>query len=402
MKRLISARRILLLTLTALCFLGPLDLLACTTVVISGRFTKSGRPMLWKIRDTEEYANHIRRMQSPLGYYIGLMNDSDTLGIHVWGGHNSRGFGIMNSASFNVNKGDTAQLIDQEGILMKKALAECRNLRDFEMLLDTLPRPMGIAGHFGVIDAEGGAAFYEVNNHTWQKFDVASDPRGYVIRTNYSHTGDAGEGLGYVRYSCATKLFEKLKQGEIDVLQLGSLLSRSMLHGLLDIDYRQLAETDALPSKTGFINSDDLITRYGTSSMILIEGVRPTEDPLHATSWVQIGNPYLSPLVPIWTWQAIPEALSMPQPEGDQTLGQLAMALKRRLYPITTVEEQRYLYMPLIYRPDGKGISQELEALERQCVPLIQSTTNRSELQRLQSVLISISRDVLSRALSIP
>lgn len=383
-----------------LCCLSSIELLACTTAVLSGRFTKSGKPMLWKIRDTEEYANHIRRMQSPLGYYVGLMNDSDTLGVHVWGGHNSHGFGIMNSASFNVNKGDTAQLVDQEGILMKKALAECRNLRDFETLLDTLPRPMGIAGHFGVIDAEGGAAFYEVNNYTWQKFDANNDPRGYVIRTNYSHTGDAGEGLGYVRYSCATRLFEHIKQGEIDVLQLGSLLSRSMRHGLLELDYRQLAESDALPSKTGFINSDDLITRYGTSSMILIEGVRPTSAPQNTTSWIQIGNPYLSPLVPVWAWQEVPEALAKPHSKESKTIAQLAMALKKLLYPISTAEEQRYLYMPLIYRPDGKGVSQELESLEREYVPLIQATTNRIELQRLQATLITASKEILSRNLS--
>lgn len=364
------------------------EALACTTAVISGRFTKSGRPMLWKIRDTEEYDNHMRRFESPLGYYVGLVNDSDTLGLQVWGGHNSHGFAIMNSASFNVNKGYKDDFSDQEGILMKRALAECRSLSDFEKLLDSLPRPMGLAAHFGVIDAEGGAAFYEVNNETWTKFDANEATEGYVLRTNYSFTGEENEGYGYVRFSCAANLFAPLEPKELTVQMLGSQMSRSMYHGLLGIDYRQLAEQGKLPSKSGYIDSDDLITRYGTSSMILVEGVAKGQDPELTTSWVQIGNPYLSPLVPVWTTHEIPAELQRSQ-EGVTTIASVAKQLKReKLYPIQTIEETRYLYMPLIYRPDGTGLSQRLEALEAEYIPMLQGTNNTTlQHQYIQQAL---------------
>lgn len=375
--------------------IGLGDLGACTTAVISGRFTKSGRPMIWKLRDTEEYANHMRRFESKLGYYVGLMNDSDPKGEYIWGGHNSHGFAIMNSASFNVNKNDTTDIVDQEGAFMKKALAECRNLKEFEALLDSTPRPMGLASHFGVLDAEGGAAFYEVNNYTWQKFDANEDPRGYVIRTNYSYTGDEDEGLGYVRHSCASYLFSPLDMGSLTLTELGARLSRSMYHGLLEIDYRTLAEADALPSKNGFIDSDDLITRYGTSSMILVEGVAKGENPDLTTSWVQIGNPYLSPLIPVWTWQDVPTELALPK-EGatEKTMAQLAMELKKKLYPIKTVEETRYLYMPLIYRKDGKGLSQNLEALESKYLPLVEKEKDHKQLQKLQMQMITQGMEI--------
>lgn len=65
--------------------------------------------------------------------------------------------------------------MDREGELMYKALLECKNLSDFETFLDNYPRPVGVEANFGVIDAEGGAAYYEVNNTRWVKVD-ANDP----------------------------------------------------------------------------------------------------------------------------------------------------------------------------------------------------------------------------------
>lgn len=388
MKRLFAP----LAGLMLLFLMGGFSASACTTAVISGKFTRSGRPMIWKIRDTEAFANHIQRIESPLGFYVGLVNDNDPNGEAIWGGHNSHGFAIMNSASFNVNANDSADLKDQEGIIMKRALAECKTLGDFEKLLRSLPKPMGLAAHFGVIDAEGGAAFYEVNNYTWTKFDANETPEGYVLRTNYSMTGTKNVGYGYVRFQTASGLFGGLPKGEMTPLVLGSEFSRSMRHSLLNVDYRALAERDRLPGKSDYIDTDDLIVRYDTSSMILVEGVKPGEDPALATSWVQIGNPYVSPLLPVWTWEEVPEALRLPKEcTSSETVAEKAMRLKKSLYPIPTVEESRYLYVPLIIRPDGEGLMQELGKLEAEYVPLIASQGGSAERLRLRDELLSKS-----------
>ena len=382
-------------TLSALITLGLMlssflsSAFACTTAVISGKFTKSGRPMIWKLRDTEAFANHIRRFESPLGFFVGLVNDEDTSGEAVWGGHNSSGFAIMNSASFNVNENDTADIADQEGLIMKRALAECRTLADFEKLLDSLPKPMGLAAHFGVIDAEGGAAFYEVNNHSWTKFDANQDPRGYILRTNYSSTGTKDVGYGYVRFRTASRLFEGVKSGEMTALLLGSDFSRSMLNSQLGVDFREMAEKGMLHSD--FIDSDDLITRYDTSSMILVEGVKPGEDPALACSWVQIGNPYISPLLPVWTREEVPEALALPASPEAGTISQKSLSLKKLLYPLTTVEESRYLFIPLILTPEGTGLSQRLMALEAQYIPEIVNAASDGDRTRLRDALLKES-----------
>ncbi len=98
------------------------DLCACTTVIISGRYTPDGRPLLWKHRDSDDEKTKLMYFHEGRFDFIALVDVSDTLGENVWIGTNSAGFAIMNSASYNLNLPDTCQKRDLEGILMKSAL----------------------------------------------------------------------------------------------------------------------------------------------------------------------------------------------------------------------------------------------------------------------------------------
>ena len=163
--------------------------MACTTAVISGKSTKDGRPILWKHRDSESYQNKLRLFNDGAFTYVGLINSNDNKGDQIWGGNNEFGFAIMNSASFNLREDKDAKFKDQEGVIMKKALQSCKTLEDFEKLLSNLPKPMGLEANFGVIDAKGGAAYFETNDNGFVKFDANDNkvaPNGYIIRANYS------------------------------------------------------------------------------------------------------------------------------------------------------------------------------------------------------------------------
>ena len=166
------------------------EVAACTSAIVSGTLTASGRPLLWKIAPENG------------GYeYVALFNATDTLCRQAWAGYNATGFAVMNTASYNL-KADTVTTMDQEGLLMSKALASCATVDDFERLLQTLPKPLGVEANFGVIDAKGGAAYFETCNYSYRRFDVA----GYMIRTNYSKSGREDEGYGYIREKNAEKL----------------------------------------------------------------------------------------------------------------------------------------------------------------------------------------------------
>ena len=101
---------------------------------------------------------------------------------------------------------------------MFNALGECRTLEDFEKFLDRHKRPIGVEANFGVIDAFGGAAYYEVNNQGWTKLDVNDPkiaPEGYIVYTNHSFTGRFNDGMGYIRYGNARHIVaQKLARNE--------------------------------------------------------------------------------------------------------------------------------------------------------------------------------------------
>ena len=148
----------------------------------------------------------------------------------------------MNTASYNIHIiGDNSNAGDGEGAVMYKALGLCKTVADFERFLDTLKRPMAIEANFGVIDAEGGAAYFEVNNYKWIKRDVndpAIAPNGYIVYTNFSYTGRVDEGHGYIRHDNADYAIQQgLKNGDVFTPQwIFNNLSRSYYNSLIGTD----------------------------------------------------------------------------------------------------------------------------------------------------------------------
>jgi hypothetical protein len=108
---------------------------ACTTAIISGRFTPDGRPLLWKNRDTDDLDNKLMYFTDGRYDYIGLVNSKDSTGKEVWTGMNTAGFAIMNSASYNLNSAEDADAAVNEGKVMRQALQQCATVDDFENFL---------------------------------------------------------------------------------------------------------------------------------------------------------------------------------------------------------------------------------------------------------------------------
>ena len=151
-----------LVLLYAVLALASLQSPACTTAIISGKFTPDGRPLLWKNRDTGDTDNKLMYFTDGKYDYIGLVNSKDTTGREVWVGMNTAGFAIMNSVSYNINPKEEADAGINEGKVMKQALQQCATVDDFEKMLKTLAKPYGIAANFG--DAQGTGAFFETSN----------------------------------------------------------------------------------------------------------------------------------------------------------------------------------------------------------------------------------------------
>lgn len=361
---------------------------ACTTAVVSGKFTKDGRSMIWKVRDTDNLQNSMRFFQDGKYTYLGLVDSKDTEGKSVWGGSNSAGFAIMNSASFNVNQGDTASFKDQEGAIMKLALQTCASLEEFEQLLNHRPKPMGLAAHFGVIDANGGAAFYEVNNYTWTKFDASANPKGYVLRTNFSETGIKDEGLGFIRCQTAEKIFTDTPRSTLDYSMVLQDFSRCFYHPVFDVDYRKNYESGTFTSD--FISADDLITRSGTSSTILIQGIRKGESPDMNTVWVQVGYPETTVSIPLWVrgGENIPSVLQYDASLENSPLNHYALQWKKEVFPIGRSDGYHYMKMTKLINPQKTGYLQRIERIEKDIFAQTEKNLNawRKKTPDIQSI----------------
>ena len=177
---------------------------ACSSVVISGKVTPDGRPLLWKHRDSDYLQNSVKFFKGEKYSFIAIVNSVEDNPTDVWMGVNSAGFAIMNTQSFNlVDVAPGEERGAANGRIMRRALEICATVEDFHHFLDTLAKPSMIEASLGVIDAQGGAQMLEVDYYKYVVYDAndpAVAPHGYVARTNFSFTGDVNEGLGQVRY----------------------------------------------------------------------------------------------------------------------------------------------------------------------------------------------------------
>lgn len=279
------------LSIIALC--SVLAASACTSFIISGKATPSGQPMMFKHRDTGELNNRIAHFQGDKYAFIGLMN-SPTLDGEVWSGMNEAGFCIMNTASYNLRNDQYDCKMDREGELMYHALGNCANLSDFEQWLETYPKPWGVEANFGIIDAQGGAAYYEMNNDTWIKYDVNDEANGYRVVTNFSFAGRYEDYEGYERYLTASAIMSEnfSKEKELSALDAINLFSRQYRHELLGWNY----DANNAPKLTV---DQDFIPRRITSAVICFEGVKAGADPLHSVMWTALGYPACAVAVPL-------------------------------------------------------------------------------------------------------
>ncbi|MGZ2368698.1 hypothetical protein ACXR6G_02815 [Ancylomarina sp. YFZ004] len=354
--------------------------MACTTAVISGKSTKDGRPILWKHRDSESYQNKLRLFNDGAFTYVGLINSNDNKGDQIWGGNNEFGFAIMNSASFNLREDKDAKFKDQEGIIMKKALQTCKTIDDFEKLLASLPKPMGLEANFGVIDAKGGAAYFETNDNAFVKFDANDNkvaPNGYIIRANYSFTGRENEGYGYIRYMNAEKeFFAAAGTNQLDPTFILKNQCRSLENFLTEDDvksYQNLSE-----NQNNFIVVKDCINRYISTSSFVIQGVKDNEDPKLTTMWTLLGFPLASVAVPTWSLNNVdlPETV---RAENDKNaeLCIKTLELKKKFFPVSRGAGEDYMNTTAAYNKEETGIVQQLEKTENQILQLSQENLKK-------------------------
>lgn len=329
MNRLISA---IICLVTALA-----PAVACTSLIASGSATLSGRPILWKNRDTDAADNYLYRVENPgeIGY-VGLFNGGDSLDLsEAWMGMNDAGFAIMNTVAYNLPANDPAW-IDREGVVMARALATCRTVDDFEALLESLPKPLGVMTDFGCIDAQGGGAYFETDDYHWTRYDLADAPDGVLIRTNYAMSGTPDRGMGYIRYQNVVKLLkEPIEHHTLTPANLTEGVSRSFYHSLIN--------NDMLAAGDDYIIDQDFVPRRSSTASIVVEGVAPGASPEDMRMWTVLGYPPVSPVYLARLRDIPAELLPVSETNCHAPANLTALEGFRQVFPITRGSGRRYI-----------------------------------------------------------
>ena len=366
---------------------------ACTSVIVSGRVTKDGRPIIFKNRDTNDLDNLTVIEQGSRYRFVAIVGVRDLRSRNVWSGHNEAGFAIINTAAYNLNppapqgrqqggptpgatsggrRGPDGQTSSEsDGNIMKRALSQCATLKEFEQMLDSLPRPLRCNSNFGVLDAEGGCAYYEVGNEGYKKYDAndaSQAPYGYLIRTNHGLSGDRSQDKGVERYMAISDFMIRADfTGHLDWEYLLRNIPRYPEHGLTKLNFYDFQPDDNRQPR--FFPFRDFIPRYQTASAVLVQGVAKGELASNTVSWTFNGSPLTTVPVPlVITSSGKLPSLLLRNDEGYSTLTHWGLELKEHLFPLKRGNGPDYIDLAQLVNRSGTGILQLLEPVENEVI----------------------------------
>ena len=362
--------RVCMMVIAFVCTLAPVW--ACSSAVISGKVTPDGRPLLWKNRETGHLRNHMAYVKGEKYDFVANVNSDDfPAKKEAWIGSNTAGFALMNTQSYNLVKGDIADddRGPANGEVIYRALEICATVADFCHFLDTIQKPSGIEANFGVIDAQGGAAMFEVDEHSYKMFD-ANDPNvaphAYVARTNFSNGGELNAGYGYVRYLEVDRVLSKAcAMGGITPQLIFTDLARSFRNNILDIDLR--SGDFNYPKTSGWFTDQDFIPRNNTSCSIVVQGVKKGENPELTVLWTILGYPPTSVAVPLWVKDNLPAMVSYDKnlEAAPLSAASLKLADEKVFHFKQGGGTKHYLHWENLHNLQGTGIMQRLMPLEK-------------------------------------
>ncbi len=164
--------------------------------------------------------------------------------------------------------------------------------------------------------------------------------------------------------------------------------TRTFYHPVYDIDFRVNYESGNY--QTDFISSDDMLSRNGTSSNIVIQGVKKGESPDMNTLWVQVGYPETSVSLPMWVRgrDSFPDILKYNEELKNSPLNNYAMKWKSEAYPIGRSDGYHYLKMTKLINPDKTGYLQRIEQIEKDIFSQTEEKLNvwRKEVPDMQEI----------------
>jgi len=371
----------------------------CTIAVVSADGSADGRPILWKNFDMSQYwhqqVKYFAGDTAVGGYYL-LYHDNDSIwaadsALTPQAGVNDAGFSIVVAAVTDTNILNAS--VNANTRFLQDATANCVTVVDFENHLSLWhqnnPRH-AVSANYAVIDAQGGAAMYEVymahkmsfgDTFKYRKYDantgqvsnhlgnLIQPPQpgfaGYYVRSNFNAFFPNNEGSE--RALRAEELFAGLAAPGT-----GAKLSPPNIMRIVskDVTGKQPSSSTAAKYSTTYC-----ISRSQTRSGVVVEGVAAGESPGLTTFWAALGEPSISVFVPTFVGSGAVSPYLYEDRIGSGT-DQSDVSV------LNLLEDQRETFKKLIYNSNrGSSLTGPYD-----------TTINKNELAKVQAWTFEIER----------
>ena len=268
---------------------------ACTAAVVAAKASNEGGTILWKHRESNYYATHIRHFKSEKYSYTGVAyNDKPEVGVLC--GVNEVGFGIVNTATRNLPQNPAVEGPNRRTGFMRDALINCATVDEFEEFVRHYKRGYKFTTNVGVGDSEGHAAFFEIWGDGYRRYDVDKSERGFDVRSSFSFAGDMNKlGSSKRRYDAMLELI-----GDKRTFSAKDFYNYSRT-------YHVAGKGDALKSDKPLYDHryETVPHRSTVGSFTIICGKHPR-------ILVAMGYPAAAPAIPVWVEakEQIPDCLA--------------------------------------------------------------------------------------------
>ena len=243
-------------------------------------------------------------------------------------------------------------ILDKEVIINKNITLS--GVDDFENLLKTLPKPLGVEANFGAIDANGNGAYFETGNYKYVKYDLKDEPSGILTRTNYSYSGRPNEGYGFIREKNEQTILRPHILGhDITPAVFTEEVARTFYHSLIGENYTNGSQQ--------WVVDLDFIPRRSSAATTVIEGVIPGEDASLTTMWIALGYPPCADVFQVWCEEnGVPVVLQGTGENNHSPQCDLVLKRKNEVFPLTAGNGKEYLDITKLYNEEKTGFCQVL------------------------------------------
>jgi hypothetical protein len=370
----------------------------CTLAVVAGKATPDGRPLLWKNRDTTSYRNKMIAFAGERFKCVALIDAEDPQAKEIWAGLNEAGLALMNAQADDL--GGPGKDGADNGRFMRIALGRCADAAEFEALLKATAGTYDLTANFGVIDAEGGACFFEAAPASYRKFDArdpAVAPFGYIVRTNYAYTSpDPLQGGGFIRFERASHLFQTARgENRLTVKFILQEAARDLVHEKLH-SYPMAAALPADAAAPLYIHTNDTINRNSSVAAAVFQGAPSRDKAYLATMWVALGQPVTAVALPFWPGaESVPAASAGP---GTAPLNDVSRALVAFLYPDVRGRMPQYLNLTRLRTYGGEGVLPKLLRIEDAVLDVTARKLSEWEARRPDARAVAAFQDEQAKA----